>query len=102
MPFLILALFGVDKYFEKNDGRLLCISSILIILMSYYYSIPALMSIVVYGVHKYIIINKKIAFKSFMKDGIKFLIPIMIGILITSILLVPTFYAILHGRFINS
>ncbi len=101
MPFLILALFGVDKYFEKNDGRLLCISSILIILMSYYYSIPALMSIVVYGVYKYIIINKKITFKSFMKDGIKFLIPIMIGILITSILLVPTFYAILHGRLPN-
>ena len=101
MPFLILALFGVDKYFEKNDGRLLCISSILIILMSYYYSIPALMSIVVYGVYKYIILNKKITFKSFMKDGIKFLIPIMIGILITSILLVPTFYAILHGRLPN-
>ena len=101
MPCLILALFGVDKYFEKNDGRLLCISSILIILMSYYYSIPALMSIVVYGVYKYIILNKKITFKSFMKDGIKFLIPIMIGILITSILLVPTFYAILHGRLSN-
>ena len=101
MPFLVLALFGVDKYFEKKDSRLLCISVILIILMSYYYSIPAIISIVVYGVYKYIILNKKITFKSFMIDGIKFLIPIMIGILITSILLVPTFYAILNGRLPN-
>lgn len=101
MPFLILALIGVDKYFEKSDGRLLCISVILIILMSYYYSIPAILAIIVYGVYKYITLNKKIAFKIFVVDGIKFLIPIMIGILITSILLVPTFYAIINGRLSN-
>lgn len=101
MPFLILALIGVDKYFEKSDGRLLCISVILIILMSYYYSIPAILAIIVYGVYKYITLNKKIAFKIFVVDGIKFLIPIMIGILITSILLVPTFYAIINGRLPN-
>ena len=101
MPFLILALFGVDKYFEKGNSKLLCISVILIILMSYYYSIPAILSIIVYGVYKYITLNKKITFKSFIKDGIKFLIPIMIGILITSVLLVPTFYAILNGRLPN-
>lgn len=101
MPFLILALIGVDKYFEKSDGKLLCISVILIILMSYYYSIPAILAIIVYGVYKYITLNKKIAFKIFVVDGIKFLIPIMIGILITSILLVPTFYAIINGRLPN-
>lgn len=101
MPFLILALIGVDKYFEKSDGKLLCISVILIILMSYYYSIPAILAIIVYGVYKYITLNKKIAFKIFVVDGIKFLIPIMIGILITSILLVPTFYAIINGRLSN-
>ena len=101
MPFLILALIGVDKYFEKNDSRLLCISVILIILMSYYYSIPAIISIIIYGVYKYIIKNKKITFKNFIKDGFKFLIPIMIAILITSILLVPTFYAIINGRLPN-
>ena len=51
MPFLILALIGVDKYFEKDNSKLLCISTVLIILMSYYYSIPAIICIVIYGVY---------------------------------------------------
>lgn len=101
MPFLILALIGVDKYFEKDNSKLLCISTVLIILMSYYYSIPAIISIVIYGVYKYIKLNKKITVKSFFKDGFRFLIPIMISILISCILLVPTFYAILIGRLPN-
>lgn len=101
MPFLVLALIGVDKYFEKDNSKLLCISTVLIILMSYYYSIPAIISIVIYGVYKYIKLNKKITFKSFFKDGFRFLIPIMIAILISCVLLVPTFYAILTGRLPN-
>lgn len=101
MPFLILALIGVDKYFEKDNSKLLCISTVLIILMSYYYSIPAIISIVIYGVYKYIKLNKKITVKSFFKGGFRFLIPIMIAILISCILLVPTFYAILIGRLPN-
>lgn len=101
MPFLILALIGVDKYFEKDNSKLLCISTVLIILMSYYYSIPAIISIVIYGVYKYIKLNKKITVKSFFKDGFRFLIPIIIAILISCILLVPTFYAILIGRLPN-
>ena len=101
MPFLILALIGVDKYFEKDNSKLLCISTVLIILMSYYYSIPAIISIVIYGVYKYIKLNKKITVKSFFKDGFRFLIPIMIAILISCVLLVPTFYAILTGRLPN-
>ncbi len=101
MPFLVLALIGVDKYFEKDNSKLLCISTVLIILMSYYYSIPAIISIVIYGVYKYIKLNKKITVKSFFKDGFRFLIPIMIAILISCTLLVPTFYAILTGRLPN-
>lgn len=101
MPFLILALIGVDKYFEKDNSKLLCISTVLIILMSYYYSIPAIISIVIYGVYKYIKLNKKITVKLFFKDGFRFLIPIMIAILISCILLIPTFYAILIGRLPN-
>ena len=69
--------------------------------MSYYYSIPAIICIVIYGVYKYIKLNKKITVKSFFKDGFRFLIPIMIAILITCVLLVPTFYAILTGRIPN-
>src|SRR5574344_245960 len=87
MPFLILALIGVDKYFKNGNKKLLCISTFLIILTSYYYSIPAIFCIVIYGVYNYIKDNDKITFKSFIKDGF--------------ILLVPTFYVIISGRMEN-
>ncbi len=98
MPFLILALFGVDLYFKNNKKTLLCLSTTLIILMSYYYSIPSIICIVLYGIYKYISINKKITFKKFIYDGFIFLLPIIIGILISSILLFPVFISLLSGR----
>lgn len=101
MPFLILALIGVDKYFRNDNKKLLSISILLIILCSYYYSIGSIICVVIYGIYKYISLNKKITIKSFFKDGFRFLYPIIIGILISSILLVPTAYVILTGRMPN-
>ena len=101
MPFLILALIGVDKYFKNDNKKLLSISILLIILCSYYYSVGSIICVVIYGIYKYISLNKKITIKSFFKDGFKFLYPIIIGILISSILLVPTAYVILTGRMPN-
>lgn len=101
MPFLILALIGVDKYFRNDNKKLLSISILLIILCSYYYSVGSIICVVIYGIYKYISLNKKITIKSFFKDGFRFLYPIIIGILISSILLVPTAYVILTGRMPN-
>lgn len=101
MPFLILALIGVDKYFKNDNKKLLSVSILLIILCSYYYSIGSIICVVIYGIYKYILLNKKITIKSFFKDGFRFLYPIIIGILISSILLVPTAYVILTGRMPN-
>ena len=98
MPFLILALIGVDKYFKNKNTLILSLSVLLIILMSFYYSISSIFCIAVYWIYKYISYNEKIQFKSFMKAGLKFLIPVMIGILLSSILIVPEFYAITVGR----
>ncbi len=98
MPFLIMALFGVDNYFKNNKKSLLTVSVLLIILMSYYYSIPAIICIITYGIYKYISLNKKITFKSFMKDGIKFILPILVGVMLSCVLILPEFYAILDGR----
>ena len=97
-PFLILALIGVIKYFESGNKKLLCISTTLIIFTSYYYSIPSIICIVIYGVYNYIKINKKMSFKKFINDGFNFLLPIIIGILISCILLAPTFLSLLGGR----
>lgn len=98
IPFLIMALMGVDKYFEKNKKTLLVISVFLIIMTSYYYSITSLLTILIYGIYKYISTKEKITFKSFIKDGFKFLFPIFIGVIMASVLTFPTLYAVLNGR----
>ena len=97
-PFLILALIGVFKYFENNNKKLLCISTFLIIMTSYYYSIPAIICIIIYGIYKYLEKNKKITFNKFISDGFKFLLPIICAVLLSCILLVPTFMTLISGR----
>ena len=98
MPFLILGLYGVDRYFEKNKKTLLILSIFLTIMTSYYYSVGSILCIIAYGIFKYIEINKRVKFAEFIKDGFKFLFPIIVGILMSGILILPTFYALLNNR----
>jgi uncharacterized membrane protein YfhO len=98
MPFLILGLIGIDRYFNNKGSLLFTLSIFLIIMTSYYYSIGSILCLVIYGVYKYISINKKITIKDFLTDGFKFLIPIFIGILMSSILLVPTALTLISNR----
>ena len=98
MPFLILGLIGIDRYFDKKKSVLFTISVFLMIMTSYYYSVSGLLCLLIYGIYKYIKQTKKVTIKSFFVDGIKFLCPMFIGILMASILLVPTVFAILSSR----
>lgn len=98
MPFLIMGLIAIDKYFENNKKSLLILSVFLITSTSYFFSIGAIATLVIYGVYVYIYKNKQITFREFLKDGIKFLFPIIIGILMSSTLLIPTFITLLSGR----
>ncbi len=98
LPFLIMGYFGVDRYFEKNKPILLTLSVFLMIMTSYFFSVSGIVSIILYGIYCYIKKNKNITFTRFIKDGILFLIPIIIGILMSCVLIVPTFYSLLNGR----
>lgn len=89
LPFLILALFGVDRYLEKNKSLLLIISIFLIILTNYYYSIPCLLTIVIYGCYKVLEQGSK-SFKEFFITCLKASIRIIIPILMASFILLPT------------
>lgn len=98
LPFLILGLIGVDKYIDKNKCSLLIISVFLIIMMSYYYSITAILTIVIYYMYRYIDKSKEIKIKDIFFSLVKFAIPILIAVLLSAVLLVPTFLALLDGR----
>lgn len=98
LPFLLMALIAVDRYFKSNKRVLLCLSVFLLTMTNYYFAFSSLISIVVYGIYCYLEANKKIKLKTFIKDGLNFLLPILIGVLMSSLLLLPTIYAIFNGR----
>ncbi len=98
MPFLILGLYGVDKKLEQNKGWLLSLSVFLMIMTSYYFSIGGIVTLVIYGIFKYLSKRNKMTLKDFFKTEFSFLIPIIIGILASSIIIFPTFATLLNNR----
>lgn len=98
LPFLFLALIGVDKYLEKGKVSLVAFSIFMIIMISYYYSIPSILVICIYAVYRYLELNPNLNLKDFLKKGSLFLIPIIIAIVSASVLLLPTFYTLKTGR----
>lgn len=100
MPFLLMALIGVDKYFDKKKISLLVISIFLMILTSYYFSVVGLVCVLLYGIFRYIEDkkNEKITVKDFFKEGFKYLFIMLISVLMSCFLLLPTLYSLLDGR----
>ncbi len=100
MPFLLMALIGVDKYFDKKKISLLVISIFLMILTSYYFSVVGLVCVLLYGIYRYIEDKKndKITVKDFFREGFKFIFVMLIPVLFSCFLLLPTAYSLLDGR----
>ncbi len=138
MPFLCMAFWGVDNYFEKGGKLLYTVSVFLMILTSFYFSIGGMLVLVLYGIYRYVegkgrsgreagncFLGKNIACNTrrggkgnklfsekivcyvilqrnkrgagFLRDGIRFLWPMLIAVLLSGILLIPT-AAALTGR----
>lgn len=100
MPFLLMALIGVDKYFDKKKISLLVISIFLMILTSYYFSVVGLVCVLLYGIFRYIEDKRcdKITVKDFFMEGFKFIFIMLIPVLLSCFLLLPTAYSLLDGR----
>lgn len=87
MPFLILALINIDN---KKYSRLI-IDIFLIIMTSFYYSVPSILVILIYFIY--------VNFNEFsVKKFLRFICYIFISILMSSILLIPVIYSILSTR----
>lgn len=101
MPFLILALMGVDRYFEKRRSGLLAVSTFLMIMPSFYFSIGGMLALVIYGIHCYGRKlegkNERATVKGFLCEGMRFLLPMIYAVLASGVLLVPTAFALI-GR----
>ena len=92
MPFLILAMMGVDRYFENRRSGLLAVSTFLMIMTSFYFSIGGMLALVIYGIHCYGRKlegkNERATVKGFLCEGVRFLLPMIFAVLASGVLLV--------------
>ena len=98
MPFLIMGLYGIARYIEKNKSDLLIISMSLMILTSYYFSVSGLGALFIFSIYRYMKSNKKAKFKDIFNFGLKIILRFICSVLISCILILPTFYTLTSGR----
>ena len=97
-PFLMGALFCCDSFFEKKNraGLIFCLS--MIMLTSYYFSIGSYLAVFVYITSIYL--NKKPVFKikEYIKAVFNMGICMLVSVMISAVLWLPTLNAIIQGR----
>ncbi len=100
MPFLCLALIGVDRYFEQEKSGLFTVSVFLMIMTSFYFSIGGMLSLVLYGLHRYFEQREgnRVTVRSFLRDGLCFVRSMILAVLMSGFFLVPMALALTGGR----
>ena len=100
MPFLCLALIGVDRYFEQEKSGLFTVSVFLMIMTSFYFSIGGMLSLVLYGLHRYFEQREgnRVTIRSFLRNGLCFVRSMILAVLMSGFFLVPTALALTGGR----
>ena len=100
MPFLCLALIGVDRYFEQEKSALFTVSVFLMIMTSFYFSIGGMLALVLYGLHRYFEQRGEceVTVSAFLRDGVCFVRPMFLAVLMSCFFLVPTALALTGGR----
>ena len=100
MPFLCLALIGVDRYFEQEKSGLFTVSVFLMIMTSFYFSIGGMLSLVLCGLHRYFEQREenRVTVRSFLRDGLCFVRSMILAVLMSGFFLVPTALALTGGR----
>lgn len=98
MPFLLLALNGVDRLIEKNKSLLLTLSVLLIILSSYFFSVGAIACAAIYTVYRFLKNNGEFSPKCFTALVLRFMSAVVIAVMLSAVLLLPTLYTLISGR----
>ncbi len=101
IPFLLLALINTYNYFTKNKSFLLILNITLLIFTSFYFSISSIIVISLYALFLYLKLSN-FTFKLFIKDAFKFIFRILIAVLISSLIILPTIYIILNSQRTNT
>ncbi len=99
MPFLIGGLYGVEKYIMHKKYTLLVVCLSMIVYCSFYFAVGSFVALFTYGLYRYCVLqtNQKII-KSIVLFAIKFSIPFLLSVGISSLLWLPTLEVLLSGR----
>lgn len=102
MPFLILCLWGVDKYLKDKKTALLVVATFLMILHSYYFSVSGIIVCSVYYLYRmYNIIknsDKSFRYYLFGKNAFyRMFFWILSAVMVSGIFLIPTAAAMLEN-----
>lgn len=98
MPFMILCLIGTERFFAENKKGLLIINVALMFLTSYFFAVPGVIALLIYAVYKYLAIEQSFHWKSFWHAGWRYSLCLLTGILLSCLIILPSFVAILSGR----
>jgi len=96
MPFLMWSLIAVDDYFKHQKRVPLIISTFLLIMTSYYFSVGGILVVGLYALYK-TLQTKKLRLVSF-KPLAKVIFFVGVGVLLAGFFLLPTIYTIFNGR----
>src|SRR5574344_1391473 len=97
MPFLIGAIKSIDGYFSNKKVVSLILYIFLLIMTSYYYSISGIIVLGIYTLYHILKEKGKLNFDKF-KPLFKIIYFVIIAILLSATLLLPTIYALKNGR----
>lgn len=90
LPFLFLALLGIDRLLQKGKSELLILSLFFLYLYSYYFSVSALFVCLLYFLHCYSLSGNSWKSRNFGILFGKFMLSVLLSIGMAAILLLPT------------
>lgn len=97
-PFLLLSLIGIDYYFKTHKRWLYVFGLFLCIMVSYYYVVGFVATLVIYYMYTYIKMIQKFNLKECTISFIKFSMPLLISACMSMVLVLPTLTVLLSGR----
>lgn len=98
MPFLLLSFMAVDDYFAGRKKYKLIVFPFLMIMTSYFFAVSGMVAVAVYGVYVYLKSVDNFKVKEFAKEAVFFISRLIISVLMSGVLILPTVYCMLSGR----
>ena len=98
LPFFMGALFCCDKFFKTKNRAGLVFCMAMIMLTSYYFSVGSYLAIFVYVTAVYLNEHSEFKIKEYLKSAVNLIVCMIISVMISAVLWMPTIYAIIQGR----